>query len=462
MSLSVRLFSLLVFLWAVSATQQALSKPPVVTKAVPDNGDVGVDPSLSELRITFDQPMSPGGFSIVGSGDKFPELLGEPRWIDATTLVAPVKLKANHGYWLSINSDRFQNFRNRAREAAVPYPISFRTGSGDRKAGQAQAEDAASSAPLTATQNKRAVNLLRAALLKNYSYRDRLGINWSRLLSKQRNALVEAKTAEEFAQIAAVLLAQAEDKHIWLKVAGKQIPTYVRPPTPNVNFETLQKAVPEWQLRNKTVASGKLVDDVAYLWIGSWGHDRAEDLQAALAFLKESKDARALVIDVRGNGGDDERLARELAGCFVDQPVLYAQHVTIDPEAPGGFSAPSQRTLQPNKQGIHFQGRVVVLTGPVVMSSCEAFLLMMKQAPQAVLVGAASQGSSGNPQPHDLQNGVTVFLPSWKAMMPTGEEFEGKGIAPDVVVAATADDFKSADPVLAAALQVLEKEGHSQ
>ena len=100
---------------------------------------------------------------------------------------------------------------------------------------------------------------------------------------------------------------------------------------------------------------------------------------------------------------------------------------------------------------------VAVLTGPVVMSSCEAVLLMMKQVPGAVLVGAASQGASGNPKPHDLKNGVTVFLPSWKAMTSDGHEFEGEGIAPDIEVQAAPCDFATSDPVLDAALAQIEK-----
>ena len=86
------------------------------------------------------------------------------------------------------------------------------------------------------------------------------------------------------------------------------------------------------------------------------------------------------------------------------------------------------------------------------MSSCEAFLLMMKQAPNAVLIGAASQGSSGNPRPVELDNGGTVFLPSWKAMTPDGTVFEGLGIPPDIPVNASPKDFEAADPVIDAAL----------
>jgi C-terminal processing protease CtpA/Prc len=91
--------------------------------------------------------------------------------------------------------------------------------------------------------------------------------------------------------------------------------------------------------------------------------------------------------------------------------------------------------------------------GPVNVSSCEGFLLMMKQVPGCKLVGAASYGASGNPQPADLGNGVTVFLPSWRGMGPDGVCFEGKGLAPDVAVKAAPDALRSRDPVLAAGLK---------
>ena len=92
--------------------------------------------------------------------------------------------------------------------------------------------------------------------------------------------------------------------------------------------------------------------------------------------------------------------------------------------------------------------------GPTNMSSCEAFLLMMKQVPQCALMGEQSYGSSGNPQPVSLSNGVTVFLPSWVALTPDGDPFEGKGLSPDIRVAfpgRSADE----DPLINAALEFL-------
>lgn len=79
---------------------------------------------------------------------------------------------------------------------------------------------------------------------------------------------------------------------------------------------------------------------------------------------------------------------------------------------------------------------------------------MMKQVPQCTLMGEKSYGSSGNPKPVRLANGVTVFLPSWMALTADGEPFEGKGISPDVHVEFP-DEPEDQDPLINAALELL-------
>ncbi len=434
-------------LWDLAALP-SVAAPPKVIKAVPDNGDVDVDPGLREIRITFDQPMSPGGQSIVGGGDTFPELRDKQMgaWRGSRTFVLPVRLKPNHSYWLSVNSDKFQNFRNRKGEPAVPYAIQFTTGAG----GPAMDEEASS-----AVGNGAAVDQLIQAIITQYSYRDRLGIDWAALVESQRGPLAAAEDAQTFARLAATLLAKAQDKHLWLKVGDQTLPTYVRPVTPNMNARLLPRLVPQWKQDSSVLASGRWDDGIGYLRIDSWDRAKTKELAPIFAILERLKDAPALIIDVRLNSGGDERIARSVAGCFIDQPTVYAKHVLVDPDQPGGFSEPHERMLQPNDRRTGYRGQIVVLTGPVNISSCEAFLLMMKQVPGAQLIGAASQGSSGNPQPYDLGNGVTVFLPCWKAMLPDGTEFEGQGIQPDIAVPTTAKDFERGDPVLEAALTEL-------
>jgi hypothetical protein len=47
---------------------------------------------------------------------------------------------------------------------------------------------------------------------------------------------------------------------------------------------------------------------------------------------------------------------------------------------------------------------------------------------------------------------VTLLLPSWKDLTSDGNELEGIGVQPAIEIKSSPADFKSGDPVLAAAL----------
>ena len=359
-----------------------------------------------------------------------------------------VRLQENHEYNLSANCPSAKNFKSVDGEAAVIYPIKFRTGSGrGRREGAASEKNA----------NEEAVEELRRAIEENYSYQEIRRVDWDKLFSEKSGALQRAKTAEEFATKAGELLAAAKDKHIRLMVGEETFSSHVRPVKPNANFAKLKDFIPNFQKRSSVVHTGRFKDGIGYLLIDSWGKNYTKELEEAYAAIWDFSEAPGLIIDVRGNGGGSETLARWFAGCFIDEPKVYAQHVYRAAEEVSGFSEPSNRVIKPNKTRPKYRGKVVVLTGPVVMSSCEAFLLMMKQVPGCKLVGATSQGSSGNPKPYELGNDVTVYLPSWKAMRPDGSCFEGEGIEPDIAVETTDEELLRRDAVVEAALEFLRK-----
>lgn len=427
---------------AVLPAASLLAVPPKVVETVPRNGDLNVDPDLQELRFVFDQDMDAGGYSICGGGPLFPKTVGRPRWADSRTLVMRVQLAADHEYRLSINCSAAQKCRNVAGESAVPYPVQFRT---------AAANDATQ--PATGSQgNAQAAARLREAIETQYSYRDLRGVDWAGLFAEHTSALEGAKNPAAFAEAAAKLLAHARDMHIWIEVADTTVQPFKRDIVRNYNLDTLAKVVPAFQKRSAVVYTGRFENGVGYVRIDSWDSKHTRALEQVYVALGELAGARGLVIDVRPNGGGAELLAGEFAGCFIDKPVVYAKHVYRDADAPSEFGPLQERILEPSKLRPKYRGKVAVLMGPANMSSCEAFLLMMKQMPGCKLVGATSYGSSGNPKPVDLGNGVTVYLPSWKALRPDGTCFEGQGIAPDFAVKATPVELEAADPVLQAAV----------
>jgi len=454
LSASVKTLITIGITWVLAA-QPLMAVRPTVIKATPDNGDKDVDPTLRRITIEFDQDMDVRyGYSICGGGDQYPKLTGPPRWASKRRLFITVRLQPNHDYAFSINCLAALKFRNVVGEPAIPYPITFSTGAG--KPGDAGKEQAEPD-QLTSDQNKAAIQALREKIDQRYSYRDRLGLDWDKLFNDHRRLLLNAKTPKRFAQIAGVMLAQTRDMHIWLTVDGEIVPGFSNPVAPNANAQLLPNLVPGWRQHSDIVYSGMFDDGTGYLRIDSWTPRGQRDYEGAFRFLGEHLDAPGFVIDVRFNNGGGELWARDLAGCFVDEPAVYAKNITRDPIADGGFTPVHERVLEPNPGRPNYKGRVAVLSGPRVLSSCEAFVLMMKQAPNANVFGATTRGASGNPMPYDLGNGVTVLLPSWKAMLPDGTEFEGVGIEPDVRVDAKRSDFAERDPVLDAALKHLRK-----
>lgn len=420
--------------------------PPEVIETIPESGAKNVDPGLKEIRVVFDQDMSigRGGFSICGGGPKFPNIIGNPQWVDKRTIVMQVKLLPNSEYQFSINCPSAKNFRSAKGRPAVPYPVQFWTGSGSGK-----------STMITTADNEEAIKELRRAIDENYSYYKLKAVGWDELFDRYSPMMKEAKTSREFAEAASQLLAHAEDLHIWVMIGDKTIGGFKRNIKQNYNRKTLERVVPNWRKRSAAVYTGKFDDGIGYILINSWSRERTEALKQVYVAIWENADAPGLIVDVRPNSGGAEPLAKEVAGCFVDDPVLYAKHVYRAVNEPGGFSKTSKRILQPNKTRPRYRGKTAVLMGQANMSSCEAFLLMMKQVPDCKLVGENSYGSSGNPKPHELGNGVTVYLPSWKAMRPDSTCFEGKGIFPHITVEATQEELLTHDPVLEAALELL-------
>ena len=305
-------------------------------------------------------------------------------------------------------------------------------------------------------ENAAAVETLQEAIDRKYSYRDRLGLDWPTLFERERADLETASTPQEFAGHAAELLRAAKDVHIWLDVEGGQRVATERPPREvNFNKDVLRTIVSDVRQHGPCMATGRIGENIGYVLIGSWERDKCGLVETEFPnVIADLSATNGLVIDVRPNTGGDERVARTVAQYFATGPVVYAKRELRDADAPGGFT-PLQDVVLTPAEGVAPYGKpTAVLTGPVNMSSNEAFLLMMRAA-GATLVGEKTLGASGNPQPVELGNGVTEYLPSWRAYQADGNPLEGVGLTPDVEVATNAADLQAEDPVLDAAVSVV-------
>jgi C-terminal processing protease CtpA/Prc len=255
------------------------------------------------------------------------------------------------------------------------------------------------------------------------------------------------------------LLSEARDPNITLQLpGGDTVGTFGRDIRPKFNFAQIKALVPNLKIHGRNLATGRFDDGIGYVLIGTWG-GAAADFEPAFAALAEFADAPGIVLDVRANAGGNERIAREIAGCFLQKPVVYSKSLLRDPKAAGGFSSPHDRVANPNEKRKHVGAKAAVLMGPANMSSCESFLLMMREAPAVTLIGERSYGSSGNPKPHELAKDFFVLLPSWKDLLPDGTLLEGRGVEPDIRVETGDGAIAADDPVLERGLRHLRGRG---
>lgn len=416
---------------------------PQVVRCEPSHLAVDVDAATTKkLVVVFDRPMSTSGWSVCGGGPKFPKLRGKPHWDALTKLVLDVELEPDREYAMSLNCPAAQNFKSEDGVELVPYPWSFST-----------APDKLPDQRKQRQENRAALAKLRELLPAHYSYYDLRVKNWAKLLAAHEKAIVEAKTTRGFASAVANMLTATEDIHLYLRLGEQTFAAGRRAVDPLYRGNLLQKYFDVGPAGDNGVY-GRDRDGIGYLMIAGW--TSATDTDAIEAALTKLRDCKALVIDVRPNSGGDELLARRVATWFVDGTRVYAKNRYRVRAGANGFGPVLERTLDGNTDpGKRFVGPIAVLTSRYVMSSNEAFVLMLRQAKNCTVVGQPTYGSSGNPKPHELPNGVTVVLPSWQSLRLDGTCFEGEGLAPDVEVEVDPAVLTERDPILEKAVELL-------
>jgi beta-lactamase regulating signal transducer with metallopeptidase domain len=104
-------------------------KAPEIVSLSPANGARDVSPSVTELRVAFNVPMSLG-MSWCGNGADFPTSPEgtQAYWSkDLKTCVLPVQLKPDWEYHLGINSLSFKNFKSAEGVPLKPVGYTFKT-----------------------------------------------------------------------------------------------------------------------------------------------------------------------------------------------------------------------------------------------------------------------------------------------------------------------------------------------
>jgi carboxyl-terminal processing protease len=193
------------------------------------------------------------------------------------------------------------------------------------------------------------------------------------------------------------------------------------------------------------LTSRRLDSGAGYIKFRSWTPPVQDEFRRALAALK---DAPGLVIDLRGNGGGEGRVVREITGSFFTRETH-----TGSMRARAGPPEKSYARPAPDP----YRGAVVILVDEESASASETFTAFMQEVGRARVVGRPTAGSTfARTGFREFKGGGRLFFSTRSYVTPSGRELEGAGVTPDVSVPLTLADLRAGrDAALEAAESLL-------
>jgi hypothetical protein len=178
----------------------------------------------------------------------------------------------------------------------------------------------------------------------------------------------------------------------------------------------------------------RMEGDIAYVEINSFGFPANAVREVTRKAMEGAADARALIVDVRRNGGGDPNMVALVSSyLFGDAPV----HLN------SLYFRPADRTddfhTDPKVEGRKFgpSKPVFVLASSRTFSAAEEFTYNLQALKRATIVGETTGGGANPGGDVPLPHGLRVFVPTGRAINPiTKTNWEGTGVKPDVAVPA--------------------------
>ncbi|MFD1544856.1 S41 family peptidase [Nonomuraea guangzhouensis] len=191
-----------------------------------------------------------------------------------------------------------------------------------------------------------------------------------------------------------------------------------------------------------TVTSKKLADGVTYVQLPGFYEGAADQVIAKL----QGK-PKAVVLDLRGNGGGSPREVTRLLGAFAHGKIT-------------SYFCPLKGDCVPNRtdDSVPLLGsRLIVLTDRGCASACEDFSAAVKDNGLGTLIGTRTAGAvSGPSEAYLLDDGSAVALPRVRHLGPAREIIDTIGVPVDHYAPMTALDLATGrDPGVTKALALL-------
>jgi carboxyl-terminal processing protease len=287
-------------------------------------------------------------------------------------------------------------------------------------------------------------------------------INWDSLYKVYRPKVNSKTTNDELWKVCTQLIEHLDDSHTFLLVANKDsgyISGYALNQKSKSEFS--KTLVVDKYLDNHTVIAseknlsyGKIkAKDIGYIYLGAESGKNPAAIDVVIDSLKNRK---AIILDMRQNGGGDDIYGERIAGVFADnEKLLYTVQTRNGPKHTDFDAKTEQFTRKKGAQ--QFLKPVIVLTDRRTISSGEVLLLHLKSFKQVTQIGDTTAGDfSSVSNRRFLPNGWTYQYSPQMFLLPDGKSLDGIGHIPDVYVKNTQADINAnTDKVMEKGIQFL-------
>ena len=209
-----------------------------------------------------------------------------------------------------------------------------------------------------------------------------------------------------------------------------------------VQVQSVQTQPPGGVLRN---SAGDEVTDIGYVQIQEFSRRTAQEVEDAVNAQLDSG-IRALILDVRFNGGGLLDTTVSLADLFLDDGVILTER-DADGRETDFVARPGE--LAPGLP-------IVILQNRFSASASEVLAAALRENDRATIVGETSFGKGTVNSPRELSDGGALYVTIAEWLTPSGTLINNVGVFPDVEVIPTDEEIdQRLDPQLIQAVEVL-------
>jgi carboxyl-terminal processing protease len=195
-----------------------------------------------------------------------------------------------------------------------------------------------------------------------------------------------------------------------------------------------------------SVESEILEDDIAYVQLFTFGASTNNELRTELEDVL-AENPRALIFDLRNNGGGYLDTAIQVASEFIADGVILNEE----------FGDGTQQTYRAQGDGLATDIELIVLVNAGSASASEIVAGAIQDYGRGLLVGETTYGKGSvqvSPSLSNSQGALRITVAHW--LTPEGRQIHELGLEPDIAIPLTEEDSAAElDPQLDAALEYL-------